>query len=136
MANYVLPKRGIWTNVVIPTKAATDYVEGEWVYNDGTNDIPATTSSQVLRGIVVQAKASASNVNPIVIRVPVSADATFQMVATGTLTAAGVGLNYDLATSTSVAQGTTTYKPVKLVKFITSALGEFALNYAFGVNAS
>ena len=136
MANFILPLDGVWKNMEVPSKANQAYAEGEIVYSDGTDLVPGTTTSQKLFGIVQKAKASAANTDPITVRVPMDANCTFKAVATGTLTAAYVGRGFDLATSTSVAQGATTYKPVILMKFIDANTGVFAFNYAMGVNAS
>jgi hypothetical protein len=136
MANHLIPKTGFWRNESIPTKANQAYAVNEAIYNDGTNDVPATTGTKVTRGITREAKASAANTNDIVIAVPTSPDCTFQATATGTLTAAMVGTDMDFATSTTIAQGTSTNKPVKLIKFIDANTGEFAFNYAMGLNAA
>ena len=127
---------GVWKNMEVPSKANTAYAEGELVYDDATDIIPATSSSQKLLGIVQKAKASAADTNPISIRVPMDTNSTFKAVVSGTLTAAMVGRGFDLANSTSVNQAANTYKPVILMKFIDANTGVFAFNYAQGVNAS
>ncbi len=132
---YVNDVLGEWTNKTIPTKANTAYVAGEMLYNDGTDTIPAVTTTEKVVGFVVEAKASANNTNPIVIRVP--RDVNSQMlisVSVGTIAATGVGLSYDCADSTSVTASTTTYKPLTLQKFIDSTHGLFSLNYLVGVD--
>ena len=137
MANYVLPISGEWSNQTYPSKTTTAYAEGEWLANDGTNDIPATTTSQLLRGINITVKAvGTSGTAQQIMRVPQSVNCTFRMVVSGTLTADMVGRGFDLASSTTVNQAASTYKPVILVQFIDANTGIFKLNLAEGVNAS
>ena len=137
MADFVLPKSGLWANKVIPSKTTTAYAVGEWLQNDGTDNIPATTSSQMLVGICQEVKAvGTSGTAPLVMRVPVSVDATFEMVTSGTLTAAMVGSKFDLASSTTANQAASSYDPLTLTKFISATLGEYKLTYAMGLNAS
>jgi len=131
---YVNDVMGNWTNKTIPTKASTAYVAGEALYNDGTDTIPALTTEKCV-GFVVQAKASAANPNPIVIRVPRDINAGLLMsVSVGTIAATDVGKSYDFADSTSVTASTQTYKPMTLVKFIDSTHGIFNINYLAGVD--
>ncbi len=134
---YVSEAKGKWTNEVIPTKANTAYVAGELLYNDGTDTIPAVTTTEVLVGYVVEAKASAANTNPIVIRVPKSVDATFYAdVTTGTLTADDVGKSMDLASSTGIDSTATVENAVTLVRMISSTRGEFKFNYQQGTDGA
>lgn len=134
---YVSEAKGKWTNEVIPTKSGTTYVAGELVYNDGTDTIPATTTTEVLGGYVVQGKAAAGNTNPIVIRVPKSVDATVYMdVGNGTLTADDVGKSFDLSTSTTVNVEAQNENAVTLVRFISSTRGEFKFNYQQGTDGA
>lgn len=135
MANYVLPKQGVFTNTTIPSKSSTAYVEGELLYNDGTNDIPATTTTQVIRSITREAKTSASNTNPINVCIPRDVNAWFEMVVgTGTIAAADVGKSYDLASSTTVNASSQTYNPVTLQKFLTTTKGLFSINFLAGTD--
>lgn len=134
---YVAEAKGKWTNESIPTKSGTAYVAGELLYNDGTDTVPATTTTEVLSGFVVEAKASAANTNPIIIRVPKSVDATFYAdIGTGTLTADDVGKSFDLASSTTIDATANTESAVTLVKFISSTRGEFKFNYQLGTDGA
>ena len=134
---YVREGKGKWTNDVIPTKSTTAYVAGELLYNDGTNDIPATSSTEKIKGFVVEAKVSAATTTPIVIRVPKSVDASLIMDITGAgITAASVGKGYDLSDSVTVNAAASTICPVILTRYISATKGEFRLNYDTGITAN
>lgn len=134
---YVAEAHGKWSNEVIPTKSGTAYVAGELIYHDGTDNVPATPTTEVLKGFVVEAKAAAANTNPIVIRVPKSLDATFYAeIGNGTIAATDVGKSFDLSSSTTINASATDEVPVTLVRFISSTKGEFKFNYQQGTDGA
>lgn len=129
------PASGRWVTRGVPTKTATTYTAGMLVYNDNTDNVPATTTTQQnILGIAKEDKASAASSVTIMLLVPSGTDCTMNASATGTLTAAMVGDQFDIASGgLSVAQAASTYDTVTLTKFISASEGEFALNYTTGV---
>lgn len=118
-----IPKGPHWRMEEIPTKANTAYAIGEFVMNDGTDNVPATSAATpiTLRGIVAEAKASANTVTPIKIHVPVTKDAVAEVpVGTGTLALAMEGRDIDLDDSTSVNLNSSTNDPLKIRKVLLS----------------
>lgn len=117
-----------------PTKASTVYTTGMFVYSDETDVVPATTSTQNnIRGILQESKASAANTNEVHMLVPNSTAATFYGDVTGTLTKAMEGDQFDFAAGgLTVAQATSTYDVLTLVKFISASKGIFKLNVLHG----
>jgi len=127
---------GDWTNVKIPTKATTTYTEGMIVANDGTNDVPVTAQTQqYVRGIVIEAKASSSATTSIHLQVPRGTECTFygDMTSGETLDPANVGAAFDFAADGLTVSTNTSYKPLTLVKYISSTKGEFKLNLTTGI---
>lgn len=124
-----------WSTMKVPTKASVTYTAGMFIYNDGTDNVPTTTTTQVgSLGIAQEAKSSSSTTTDIHVLVPNSAMSTFYADASGTLTKAMVGDFFDFASGgTQVAQGASTYDTVQLVKFISSSKGVFRLNPTYGV---
>ena len=123
-----------WTMVKVPTKAAVTYAVGDMVYNDGTNNvIVATTTQGNIIGIVQEAKDSSATTTDISVLCPTSVFSTFYGDASGTLTKAIEGQQFDFADNNSIAQASSTYDAVILHKFIDASNGVFRLNYTFGV---
>lgn len=124
-----------WSVQKLPTKASVTYTAGMFIYNDGTDNIPTTTTTQVgALGIALEAKASSSATTDISVLVPNSANSTFYADCSGTLTAAMRGDFFDFASGgTQVAQGASTYDTVQCLKFISSSKGVFRLNPTYGV---
>ena len=119
----------------VPTKAAVTYAVGDMIYNDATdNVIAATTTQGNIIGICQEAKSSSATTTDIHVLCPVSPMSTFRATnGTGTLTKAMEGDQFDFATASTIAQGTSTYDAVTLDKFISASEGIFRLNYTFGV---
>lgn len=128
------PTRGDWTSRQIPTKASTTYLQGQFLYDDGTDIVPAVSTTENIYGITMQAKASAANTNPLSVLIPRSPECQFYSDVSGTLTAAMVGRTFDLLDSQTVNQAATTYKPVVCAKFISATAGEFSINYTKGAD--
>lgn len=127
---------GDWTVVRTPTKASTTYTAGMLIYNDGTNDVPAaTTTQQNIRGIALESKASTSATTHISIAAPRGADCTFyaDMVSGETLAATDPGKPMDISSTALTVSTTSTYDTLTLVKYISSTQGMFKLNYTTGV---
>ena len=125
-----------WSMIKLPTKANTTYTEGMFVYNDGTDNVPVTTTTQGnVLGILQESKASAANTNDINMLVPNSPNSLFKSTGgSGTLTKAMEGDQFDFAAGgLTVAQAATTYDTVTLMKFIDATTGIFKLNTTFGV---
>ncbi len=138
MANYVIPETAKdWKNSKVASKTLTAYAQGEWLTNDGTNTIPATTTTKRLDGICQDAKlVTDSAVTPVNCLVPRSPNAGVIMdVGTGAIAKDDEGQAFDLATSTTINASSSTYSPLKLVKFLTTTKGVFVPNYEIGVNA-
>jgi len=129
------PSSRDWSVMKVPTKASVTYSAGMFIYNDGTDNIPTATSTQVgALGIALEAKASSTTTTDIHVLVPNGGMSTFKADASGTLTKALVGDFFDFAAGgTRVAQGASTYDTVQLVKFISSSKGVFRLNPTYGV---
>lgn len=124
-----------WTTIKIPTKTTTAYVQGGFVYNDGTDNVPATTTTQGnIIGIMKEDKdVGTSGTASMSCLVPTSPMCTFKGLVTGTLTKAMEGDQFDFASDVAVAQATSTYDPLTLVKYIDATHGIFKLNYTFGI---
>lgn len=132
MATFV-PDSGTWEFVRIPTKANTVYTYGAAYYNDGTDNVDAVTTTEEINGIIMEAKASAANTNPITVAIPRSPQCTFRgTVGTGTLTAAYIGRLVDLASSTTVDITASTEDALEVVGFISATEGIFKINYSKG----
>lgn len=131
-----VPAKGNWGMDRTPTKASVTYTAGMWIVNDATNDVPVTAQSQFgLRGIAVEAKASSSATTTISLQVPKDASCTFygDMYSTETLSATDVGKCFDFAAGALTVSTNTTYRPVQLVKYISTTKGEFRLAYTTGI---
>jgi len=124
-----------WSTIKIPTKTTTAYVQGGFVYNDGSDNVPATTTTQGnIIGIMKEGKlVGTSGTASMSVLVPNSVNCTFKALVTGTLTKAMEGDQFDFASDVAIKQDTSTYDPVTLVKFISATEGVFKLNYTFGV---
>jgi hypothetical protein len=124
-----------WSMVKLPTKTTTAYVPGGFVYSDGTNVVPATTSTQGnVIGICQESKlVGDAGTQDVHILVPNSPNATFRGPATGTLTKPMEGLQFDFASDVAIAQAASTYDTVTLVKFISATEGVFKLNTTYGI---
>jgi len=124
-----------WTTIEIPTKTTTAYVQGGFVYNDGTDNVPVTTGTQGnIIGIMKEDKdVATTGTASMSVLIPTSIACTFKSLVTGTLTKAMEGDQFDFASDVAIAQGTSTYDAVTLVKFIDATHGVFKLNYTFGV---
>lgn len=133
-ANYFEPASRDWSVMKVPTKASVTYAAGMFMYNDETDNVPVATSTQNnLLGIALEAKASSSTTTDIHVLVPNSAMSTFKADASGTLTKAMEGDQFDFASGgTQVAQAASTYDTVSLVKFISASKGIFRLNQLHG----
>jgi hypothetical protein len=123
-----------WSTDKFPTKASTTYAVGDFIYNDETDNVPVTTSSQNnLIGIAKEAKASSSTTTSISVLCPNSTNSKFKATSgTGTLTKAMEGDQFDFATASTIAQGTSTYDVCTLVQFIDASTGIFKLNVLHG----
>jgi len=118
------------------TKTTTAYVAGGMLYNDGTDNVPATTTTQGnVCGICQEAKAVGdTGTQDLHVLVPNSPNSTFYCDnVSGTLTKAMEGDQFDFASDVQIAQAASTYDTVTLVKFITSSSGIFKLNTTYGV---
>lgn len=124
-----------WSMIKAPTKASVTYSSGMYIYNDGSDNIPTATSTQVgALGIAQEAKSSSSTTTDIHVLVPNTPMSTFYADCSGTLTKAMVGDFFDFAAGgTQVAQGASTYDTVQLIKFINASKGVFRLNPTYGV---
>jgi hypothetical protein len=125
-----------WTTMKFPTKASVTYSAGMFIYNDATDNVPATTTTQSnVIGIAKEAKASSSTTTSIHVLVPTSEACTFKATGcSGTLTKALEGDQFDFASGgLTVAQGASTYDTVQLVKFIDASTGIFRLNPTRGI---
>ena len=123
-----------WSMIKLNTKTTTAYVAGGFLYNDETDNVPATTTSQNnLLGICQEAKTAAdTGTQDLHILVPNSTNSTFHSLVTGTLTKAMEGDQFDFASDVAIAQATSTYDVVTLVKFIDATHGIFKLNILHG----
>jgi len=130
-----IPAGGTWTTVKLPTKASVTYTQGMFLYNDETDNVPVTTTSQNhLLGIAKESKASSSTTTSIHVHVPTSPWCTFRATGgSGTLTAASVGDQFDFAAAgLTVAAAASTYDVVTLVQYISATEGIFRLNVLHG----
>jgi hypothetical protein len=136
MADVLPANSKQWKTNKVSSKTLTAYVNGELLYNDGTNTIPATTTTERLVGICQDTKAVTDAATTAVhYSVPREPFAPFEMtVGTGTIVKTDEGKPFDLASSTTVNASATTYKPVKLYKFLTTTKGLFTFNYDMGVD--
>jgi len=133
--NLMEPASRDWSMVKLPTKTTTAYVASGMCYNDATNNVPcaSTTQGNVI-GICQEAKAVGdAGTQDLHFLVPNSPNSTFYADATGTLTKAMEGQQFDFVDDVSIAQATSTYDTVTLVKFISASKGIFKLNTTYGV---
>lgn len=133
MADFLLPKGGVWTNRPVPTKGSTAVVEGAAMTNDGTNNVVVTSATRYVTGITRQASTSGAADRELVMAIPRGQDCTFEATVTGTLTKAMEGTSMDFSTAVVIAQATATHSPVTLVKFISATKGLFKFNYITGI---
>jgi hypothetical protein len=129
------PSSRDWSMVKLPSKTTTAYVAGGFTYNDGTDNVPATTTTQGnVIGICQEAKAvGTTGTADLHMLVPNSPNSTFHSLVTGTLTKAMEGDQFDFASDVAIAQAASTYDTVTLVKFIDATHGIFKLNTTYGV---
>ena len=127
--SYIREVSGQWTEEVASSKTTTAYAVGEFVYDDGTNLIPATSSTKKIYGICQTLKAvGTADTSNIYIRKPKERSCTFRATVTNTLTKAMEGKAMDLASSTTVNATGTSCLPVRCVKFISATEGVFEFN--------
>lgn len=126
-----IPYKGRWTNRPVRTKASTAYVANSAVYSDGTDIIPGVATTEDILGITREAKASASNNNPIMVAIPTGESCTaLATVGTGTATSAYEGRLCDLddtSPATSVDITTSTEGCLRIIKALNSSLVEVAI---------
>lgn len=131
------PASGDWTVLKTPSKASTTYTVNSMLANDGTNDVMATAQTQLyIRGICMEAKSTASSATTsLSVLVPESQNCTFfgDMYSTETLSAANVGACFDFGADGLSVSTNTTYKPLQLVKYISTTRGEFKINLTTGI---
>ena len=132
-----VPASGTWTVKRTPTKASTTYTAGAFIANDLTNDVMATVATQqYIRGILVESKTNAAATTPSIgFQCPTSPNCTFygDMKSGEVLAAANVGAAFDFDSTGLAVSTTTTYKPLTLVRFISTTKGEFELNTTYGI---
>ena len=124
-----------WSMVKMPRKAAVTYTSGMFIYNDETDNVPVTTTTQNhLKGIVQKSYDSSTSTEDMYVLVPNSVNSTFYADGgSGTLTKAMEGDQFDFAADgLSVAQAASTYDTVELVKYISADTGVFKLNVLHG----
>jgi hypothetical protein len=130
------PATGKWNMRKMPSKASTAYAPGMMIYNDGTDNVPVATSTQVnTKGICLTTKASTdTTTSAIYVLCPSDWSAEFYGDVTGTLTAAMVGDQFDFAAGAlTVAQAASTYDVVECTGFESASKGKFRLNPTLGV---
>jgi len=133
---YFAPASRGWSVGRTATKASTAYTAGGFVTNDGTNDVMAgTTTQQYLAGILIESKASGdATTDKLSFFEPNDVNATFYgTLTTGAIAADDEGQSFDFDANGTGLTSTQTYKPVKLVKFLTTTTGIFKLNYTTGI---
>lgn len=125
-----------WSTQKLPTKAQVTYTEGMFIYNDATDNVPVTTTTQVnLKGIALQDKTSSSTTTDIHVLVPNSPNSTFygDMASGETISKANEGDQFDFASGGLTVSTASTYDTVTLVKYISSSKGMFRLNPTYGI---
>lgn len=123
------PGPGNWAYIHIPSKASTEYENGDLLQNDGTDNIPATSTSTNHVGICLDDKSSSdTTTDKILVAVPRDASAQCLADVSGTLTAAMVGRYFDLVDSETVNQAASAVDAVQLTKFISATKGLFWIN--------
>jgi len=124
-----------WSMVKIPRKAETTYTEGMFIYNDETDNVPVTTTSQNnIIGIVQASYDSSASTEDMYVLVPNTPMSLFYgEESSGTFTKAMEGDQFDFdSTGLYIDQSTSTYDTVQLVKFISATKGIFRLNPLYG----
>lgn len=126
-----VPRKGRWTNRSVRTKSSTAYAQNGVVYSDGTDIVPGVNTTEDILGITTEAKASATNNNPIVIRIPSQGESCTAVadVGTGTASSAYEGRLCDLDTAspeTSVNINGTTEKCCRIISALSSSQVEVA----------
>jgi len=131
-----VPASGKWSTIKAPKKAAVTYTAGMIIYNDATDNVPATTTTQQnILGILKETVASSAATTAIHIAAPQSVGCTFygDLTSGESITKANEGDPFDFASGGLTVSTTSTYDVVTLVKFISSSKGVFKLNYTTGV---
>lgn len=125
-----------WEVKKTPTAAAVTYTRSMFIVNNATNDVPVTVTSQYsLRGIALEAKASSAATTSIHIHVPTSPSSTFygDMTTGEVLAATDVGKSFDFAADGLTVSTNNTYRPIKLMQFISTTKGLFAIDFTSGI---
>ena len=136
LVSLMRPASRDWSMDKFNTKTTTAYVVGGFVYNDGTDNVPATTTTQGnVIGICQEAKTVAdTGTQDLHMLMPNSPNSKFFCDdVSGTLTKAMEGDQFDFASDVQIAQAASTYDTVTLVKFISASSGIFKLNTTYGV---
>jgi hypothetical protein len=135
MAGGFKPASRDWSMAKMPRKAAVTYTEGMFIYNDETDNVPVTTTTQNnVIGIVQKSYDSSTSTADMYVLIPNSPNSTFfGEEAAGTFTKAMEGDQFDFdSTGLYIDQATSTYDTVTMVKFISSTKGIFRLNTLYG----
>lgn len=114
------PVSGRIETTQIATKASTAYDVGDPLYNNGTNEIPAVSTTDKVSYVAAEAKAS-GDASTDKITVWKVKDCVFRApVTTGTPTAAYEGRMVDLDDADGVNVSATTEKVVRIERFVSA----------------
>lgn len=127
MSGFV-PVSGRIETTEITTKASTAYAVGDVLYNDGTNEIPAVSTTDKVSYVAAEDKASTDTTTGKILVWKVK-DCVFRApVSTGTLTAAYEGRVCDLDDADGIDIDSTTESCVRIEKFITSSVAHVSFD--------
>jgi hypothetical protein len=127
------PYKGTWTSMYIPKKASTTYTAGTILYNDGTDNVTATTTSATNWCICQESYASSDTTTSYIkVMVPRSLNTCTMLgdIGSGTPAVANIGKMCDIASGgATTAHATDTHHQLRIVGYKSATVGEYAFNY-------
>lgn len=119
-----IPADNKWSTRPFASKTTTLYEVGDPIYNDGTNNIAAVSTTDKVIGICAEAKLAATATTANLLMWVPNGDATFYApVTTGTLAKDDEGQSFDLTDKDGIDVSASTESVVRLVKFISTSEG-------------
>lgn len=131
MSGFV-PYSGRPETVEIATKASTQYDVGDPLYNDGTNEVPAVSTTDKVSYVAAEAKSSSDATTGKISVYKVKGHQFRAPVTTGTPTAAYEGRLVDLDDADGVNVSATTEKCVRIDKYLSDT--EVVVSFDTGKN--
>ena len=123
------PADGKWSTRPFASKTGTLYEVGDPIYNDGTNNIAAVSTTDKALGICAEGKLAATTGTANILMWVPDGDATFEApVTTGAIAKDDEGQSFDFTDKDGVDATGSTENVVRLVQFLTTTKGIFTFN--------